>query len=428
MRLFLQNFVMKFLILPGLIFLACGHSPERAEDALIFWSANNVFEQQFAREVVAEWNRLHPDKHVVHQPVPEGQSSEEVILASIAARTTPDIYANVWPGDVQFYVRANAVVRISDFPGALDFLIERSGADAIEAAKSPDGSLHHVPWKTNPIMMVYNVKLFRELGYDRAPATYREFIEAGLRLKAGNGVERWIGIADIRNIWWQRFFDFYSLYLAASGGVTLVRGDSVLFENEAAVRVMAFLQDVYRRGLFPKQKASAVGDLFLLGRIATRFTGPWTISHLERFKPEGFEYAFSPLPVPEKTDGPIYTYGDPKNIVIFSTCKRPQDAWAFIQFMLSRENDRRFLEITSQLPRRVGMTTDSLFADYFRRHPMMVQFAQQAHYVRGADQAPVMKEVFDAISQEYEAAVVYQVKSAEQAIRDAAARVRLILH
>ncbi|MDQ7064727.1 MAG: extracellular solute-binding protein, partial [candidate division KSB1 bacterium] len=247
------------------------------------------------------------------------------------------------------------------------------------------------------------------------------------RLRATNGAERWIGIADIRNIWWQRFFDFYSLYLAASGGVTLVRGDSVLFENEAAVGVMAFLQEVYRQGLFPKQKSSAVGDLFLLERIATRFTGPWTISHLERFKPEGFEYAFSPLPVPEKTNGPIYTYGDPKNIVIFSTCKRPQDAWEFIRFMLSRENDRRFLEITSQLPRRVGMTTDSLFADYFRRHPMMAQFARQAHYVRGVDQAPVMKEVFDAISQEYEAAVVYQVKSAEQAIHDAAARVRLIL-
>ena len=95
--------------------------------------------------------------------------------------------------------------------------------------------------------------------------------------------------------------------------------------------------------------------------------------------------------------------------------------------MISRENDLLLLRITGQLPRRTGLLQDSLFAAYFRRHPKMVTFARQAEHVRGADQSPYMKEIFDAISQEYEAAVVYQAKSARQAIQDAAKRVRLIL-
>ena len=47
-------------------------------------------------------------------------------------------------------------------------------------------------------------------------------------------------------------------------------------------------------------------------------------------------------------------------------------------------------------------------------------FAAQAKYVRGTDASPVLKEVFDLISQEYEACVIYNVKSPEEAVRDAA--------
>jgi multiple sugar transport system substrate-binding protein len=184
---------------------------------------------------------------------------------------------------------------------------------------------------------------------------------------------------------------------------------------------------VYREDYFPKQKMTTTGDFFLLGKAATRFTGPWEITHAEKFKPEGFEYAFATMPVPDGYSGPVYTYGDLKNVVIFSTCQQPQAAWEFVKFMVSRRNDLRLLETASQLPLRKGMLSDSLFGDYFAKNPRMVAFAQQAEYVRGIDQSPVMKEVFDAISQEYEAAVVYAAKSPEEAVRDAAKRVRLIL-
>jgi len=102
--------------LPGLAFTSCQRESASAGDEILYWSANLPYEQEFAKQVVAEWNTLHPESPVVHQPVPEGQSSEEVILASIAAKTTPDIYSNVWPGDTEFYVRARSVVCLSDIP------------------------------------------------------------------------------------------------------------------------------------------------------------------------------------------------------------------------------------------------------------------------------------------------------------------------
>ena len=41
--------------------------------------------------------------------------------------------------------------------------------------------------------------------------------------------------------------------------------------------------------------------------------------------------------------GPVYTYGDPKNIVIFKTCKDPQAAWNYIKTMINNEGDLKLL-------------------------------------------------------------------------------------
>lgn len=412
-------------LLATIFVISCRNEEAYSHSDLVYWSANNPYEQEVARAVVQEWNEMHPEMRVHYQPIPEGQSSEEVILAAIAGRTTPDIYSNAWPGDVEFYVRAKALIAFDQFADCDSVLNSRCAADVVAQSRSRDGKLYQMPWKTNPIMMLYNTMLFEQAGFDRAPATYSEFLAAAAKLQ--QELSCWMGIIDIRVLWWQRFFDFYPLYLAASGGNTLISGDSVLFENANAVAAMNFLQTVYREDYFPKQKMTTTGDFFLLGKAATRFTGPWEITHAEKFKPEGFEYDFAPMPVPDGHSGPVYTYGDLKNIVIFSTCQQPKAAWEFVKFMVSRRNDLLLLEAASQLPLRKNVLSDSLFADYFAKNPRMVAFGQQAEYVRGIDQSPVMKEVFDAISQEYEAAVVYAAKSPEEAVRDAAKRVRLIL-
>ena len=57
----------------------------------------------------------------------------------------------------------------------------------------------------------------------------------------------------------------------------------------------------------------------------------------------------------------------------------------------------------------------------------MIPFARQAQYVRGTDTSPVLKEVFDVITKEYEACVVYGTKTPEAAIRDAAEAAQVFL-
>ncbi len=417
------NIIVLFAL--SLFQIGCSSKNDRDPNHLIYWSSNNTQEIEFAKFVVYEWNKENPSKQVSFQPVPEGQSSEEIILAAVVGKTTPDIYSNMWQGDVEDYARSGVLVALDTLKGFTDFIYTRCDSDVIKEVTSPDGHIYQIPWKINPIMLMYNKNIIDHLGLDNPPQTYSQFDSASEKFKEENidkngYVEKWFGYAEVLVTWWQRFFDFYPLYLAASGGAPLVKDNKAAFDNKYAIEVFSFLQNLYSHNYFAKERLSARQDVFLGGIIATRFTGPWEISHANKFKPKGLEFSFTHMPVPDNHVGPVYTYGDPKNIVIFKTCPNAQLAWDFIKFTISKKNDFKLLEMTNQFPRRKNLESDSLFMDYYKDNPKMMEFARQSKYVKGTDPYPHLTEVFDIISQEYEACVIYGTKTPEQAIKEAA--------
>ncbi|MBN2008270.1 extracellular solute-binding protein [candidate division KSB1 bacterium] len=425
--------ILKTIILIAIITTGCANQQNTNSDriTLIYWSANNQYEMDLAKTIVNEWNQTHPNIRVKQQAIPEGRSSEEVILAAVVGKTTPDVYSNLWPGDVESYVRANALLSLDQFNDFDSLATDRFSDDFIKEAKSTDGRTYQILWKTNPIMMAYNKTMLANAGFTEPPRTYDEFLTLAERIKQdtdGDGyVDRWVGITQILVAWWQRFFDYYTLYIAASNGGTLVQGDSVTFDNEYSVEVFRFLQTLFARDYFPKERMDARADVFIHSIVATRFTGPYAITQIERFKSDDFQYGFAPVPRPIASDTPEYTYGDYKSIVIFKNTKYPNESWKFMKYLISRKNDLRLLELADQLPIRKNILQDSLFIPYFAKNPMKVKFAHQAQYVRGADSSPVLREIFDAISQEFEASVIYGAKSPEEAVKAAAERARLIM-
>jgi multiple sugar transport system substrate-binding protein len=413
-----------------LFIFSCSPS-EQERNGLLFWSSNNNPEITFATQYTAKWNAQHPNEIVRHQPVPEGQSSEEVILAAVVGKTTPDIYANMWQGSVEMFAKAGVLIPLDTLDGFTAFITERCGQETVDEITTSDGHIYQVPWKVNPIMTIYNKSLSKLTGTSKVPATYSEYFDAGERVKAdvdGDGyVDRWLGYTEVKVIWYQRFFNFYPLYLAASKGGSLVKDNKAAFNNRHAVDVFRFLQELYIKEYFSRERLSASEDRFISEKIMTKWTGPWEISHVNKFKKEGFEYDFCPMQVPDDHEGPTYTYGDPKNIVIFNTCTNPEVAWKFIKTLINREGDKEFLKLSGQLPRRLHIDKDSLFLDYFSENPKALTFAKQANYIKGIDNCEVIVEVFDIISQEYEACVIYNKKTPENAIEDAARAVNVLL-
>ena len=90
-------------------------------------------------------------------------------------------------------------------------------------------------------MMIYNTKWLAEVGIHKPPATYDEFFATAEKVSKdtdGDGyVDRWVGITQILVTWYQRFFDYYTLYIAATGGKTLLENEQVAFDNQISVEV-----------------------------------------------------------------------------------------------------------------------------------------------------------------------------------------------
>jgi multiple sugar transport system substrate-binding protein len=413
-----------------LLFTSCNSGKEKNR-RLLFWGSNNPQEIIFNSSLTKAWNDAHPANAVHMQPIPEGQSSEEVILAAVVGKTTPDIYANMWQGNVEMYGQAGVLIALDTLKGFLEFIHERCDSSIIQEITSSNGHIYQVPWKVNPIMTVYNKNIFLANGIVELPKSYSSYRRAAEIYKnnsnkKGSG-QHWFGYTEVKAIWYQREFNFLPLYLAASGGGHLIMNNRAAFNNKYAVEVFRFLQGLYTDGYFSREILSASGDPFAAQQIATTFTGPWETPFLLSRPDRNFEFGYFEPPVPDDHTGPVYTYADPKNIVVFKTCPDPQGAWNFIQSLVDKKGDLQLLEVTGQLPRRKGLDTDPFYTDFFKKNPMLIPFAKQVSFVKGVDNCEVIVEVLDIISQEYEACVVYGMKTPEKAIRDAEYAVNVLL-
>ena len=360
-----------------------------AQTTITFWPSSNPEEIAFANAIVTEWNAQNPDLQVRMQPLPASRSTEEVLLAAIAARTTPDVAANIYPGAISQYVEAGGLYEHDSLPGFLEFMLARSGQEVVDLYTHPSGHVFQIPWKSNPVMFAYNVDLLAEAGIEPEQlATYSGFLDAARTVHEHWGGEKHLYVPTVDVTWWQRFFDFYTLYIAASEGQTLLDGEGrVIFDNEAGHEVFEFLGTIFREGMAPKGQSAQ--NRFFQGQVLVEQAGPFTMPFYENNAPDGFRFALIPPPVPDRLAGrPVFTYGDPKNIAIFTNTRYAEESWRFIQYILSPENDALFMQITGQIPYRVGMEDDPLFAGVLEDKPNLPPFLEQSLRTRGVDDTP----------------------------------------
>ena len=64
-------------------------------------------------------------------------------------------------------------------------------------------------------------------------------------------MHNWFGYTEVKAIWYERLFNYYPLYLAASGGGPLIVNNKAAFNNKYSVAVFRFLQSLYNDEYFP---------------------------------------------------------------------------------------------------------------------------------------------------------------------------------
>jgi multiple sugar transport system substrate-binding protein len=179
------------LIATTVLAAACGGGGETstkeaaaARGPIKVWYSNNQEEVAWAKAMVSAWNTAHPNEKVTGQEIPTGKSSEEVIGAAITAGNAPCLVFNTSPAAVPGFQKQGGLVALDDLPGGKEYVESRTGAAAKQYA-SPDGKYYQLPWKANPVMIIYNKKLLEKAGVDSENpplATYSEFLDTSRKI------------------------------------------------------------------------------------------------------------------------------------------------------------------------------------------------------------------------------------------------------
>ena len=427
---------LSFILTVGLVFSHTGCSRNKATDdssdsgqiTITYWCDSNPISVNLAKILVEKWNSSRKDIFVKLVPIPSSYSSEETILAAIAGGTTPDLSENIWAGGVPIYSSAGGMVKLDELPGYWEHVNSRVPEEMLTGIICSDGHHYALPYRTNPAMILYNTNMFKEAGVTAPLRTYSDYFEAAKKFTVdtdGDGqIDRWMSYAGIRPLWWQRMFDFYCFYIAASGGKRLIENDKLTFTGDDAEQAMGFFKEVFDKGYFPRQDFPT--DPFTAGNVATLISGPWHLTYLEKYKPDDLEYDLMPLPLPDGHTGPVSTYSSTHCLGIFSTTRHPEAVWEFVKYLTSPENDLELLKYAHQLPVRMNLLEDDFFKDYFSKNPLMLKFARQLPYCPAMDTNENFKEILDAISQEHEVCAVYGRKSPKQAVKDIVKRTEVI--
>jgi multiple sugar transport system substrate-binding protein len=399
---------------------------------LTYWPAANPAETRLAMRLTAQWNAENPDIQVRAQPLPAGRSSEEVLLAAIVAKATPDVSSNVSSALLARLVRAGGVVRLDTRVATSARLNERANSAMLASLRLPDGGIYAFPWKTNPEMLMYNVDMFKAAGIE-PPRTHTELLKAWHKFARdtdGDGrLDRWAMWATLKTTWYERFYDFYPLYLASSGGTTLVNNGKIVFENPAAASSLDLLRRGFAEGVLPSSNFALGRDPFMDGTVAMKIIGPWFVKELDELKVKGLHFDVTPVPGADGTDpSRQFAFADLRSIAIFSTTRHPDAAARFVAFLTSPAADRLLIEEASQLPYRRALSTDPRFAASLAKWPTLFTYATYVERSRDVDIDPDVVEIFDILSEAYEEAAIYRTTSVGDALKKAAAEARNVVN
>jgi ABC-type sugar transport system, periplasmic component len=411
------------VLMLSLAVAGCGNSQSSSanDKSVTFWSATNPPQQAFWTEMAKAYMAQNPGVTVTVKPIAETPSSEASIQAALAGGTAPTASENIFTGFGSELAQSQAVVPLEQMPGWNDVLKARHMEQTIQAWKFSDGHTYILPMYSNAMLVSWRIDILKQLGYSQPPQTYSQVLELGKKLKAKFPDKYvWARPELAKDTWYERWFDFFTLYDAASNGHSFIDGTQLNADNSAAIGTLSFMQQLAQQKDLLTQ---TITDPFENGNSVMSIIGPWTFATWQQKYPNlklDSTYVLSSPPVPDNMAGTsnIKTFADAKGIVIYKqgTQAQQQEIWKFVKWVLSDpQHDLKWLETTALPPARDDLSTNPIFKTYLDQHPELVQYT--ANIANGIP--PIKNQKYADIQQNLGANVVIPVIMGQSSPEDA---------
>ncbi|OUN15585.1 sugar ABC transporter substrate-binding protein [Gemmiger sp. An87] len=326
------------------------------------------------------------------QQMPETPSSEAGIQNAIATGTAPAVSENVNRGFAATLAASDVVYDLSSEDWFNDVVESRAMGETMDAW-AIDGKQYVLPLYVNPMVWQWNMKGLQALGYDKAPETVAEFTEVMKAFAANKDALAEVGVTHSfyrpsltrPDQYWDRWFDFMMIYNGVSGGKSIVEGNKLTMDRDAAIQAMEVI------GTFGNTiQQGELSSIWLEEQpsVLVSINAPWEISlYRENNVVYGEDYVYGPALVNNAGDKP-YNYADSKGLAFYKADNISEEehlgAVEFVKWVYNAENsaqsDLEWLEATTMLPVRGDLNTSETFTAIMEEYPELADLAQWVPY------------------------------------------------
>jgi multiple sugar transport system substrate-binding protein len=373
------------LTLPLLLGLVCaaGCGADASHRRVVsVWAMGR--EAEVLAELLAPFRRAHPDIELRIEALP-WSAAHEKLLTAFAGDATPDVcqLGNTWIPEL----------------AALGALEPLGGDVAHSASVQPDdyfpgiwdtnvigGVLYGVPWYVDTRLLFYRRDVLAEAGFATPPSTWDEWTRMLAAIKARVGPERYSVLLPLNE-----FVPLLVLAIEQPDPLLRAGGRYGNFRSPGFRRALGFYVEMFRHHWAPPVAETQIANVwteFGRGYYSFYISGPWNIDEFKRRLPADEQASWMTAPMPGPT-GPGASLAGGASLVIFRRSRHKKEAWQLLEFLSSPDVERRFYELTGDLPpRRSTWRAPQLAGNVYAR-----AFREQLERVKPTPKVPEWERI-----------------------------------
>lgn len=307
-------------------------------------------------------------------------SAHDKLLTAVASKKGPDVLqmGTTWMPEFQ---AAGALADMGEYMDKYPNLkIDNFFEGSVETTLF-DSKYYGIPWAAETRVLFYRTDILEAVGYKEAPKTWEELKDAAKKLSERG--ENMYGLnVDAKE-------QTLGFMFARQNGSALVSEGKPLFNEKTFTETVSYLNDFIEKGYAPKQDLGMdVSQTFSGDAIVPMFiSGPWMVKAVNDTV-QGIEGKWATAVLPSGSDNNLSSLGG-SNLTIFEHSNKKDEAAQFIDFMMKKENQLKWLELTNAMPTVKSAWEDDRLAN----DPIYEVFGQQMESSRSMPLLPEFEEI-----------------------------------
>ena len=359
-------------------------------------------------QMVAQFNKTHPDIQVTETNIPSvATTSTAKLLSSIAAGDPPDVFTEWWPEIGSFAADGDLVNFNKYLTGPLAGFKKFLYPVAVQGG-SYKGQLVAVPMSLNSWALYYNKTLLAKYGITSPPTTLAELQADQAKMwVTSNGQLSQMGFYPDTN---ENGFEFYTSFF---GDTNCIKNGKYDYASATACPggiaemnfIKSYAQYPYSQVMALQtamgQVAGGAGDIWSNGKAGFVLSGPWEGQVEVPATDTALESNYGVVPFPGTSKYIGSTLGQGNFVIVPKGTKHPQQAIEFIAWLAGYHNAAFMAKIDTAggwVPGGPSVTKQPAYQQWIGANPWLKGFLPEMtnKYTQAPALTPNQSQLFTA--------------------------------